>query len=91
MQRQFISAICDVPDIRHDDINSRRGVVAEHDAEIDHQPFSGMAIEIEIHPDLAGAAERQEVEAVVADRVHRVGVFATSLRWRGRATASRPA
>ena len=39
---------------------------AEGDAEVDHQPLAGMAVEIEVHADLARAAQRQEQELVVA-------------------------
>ena len=55
--------------IRHDDVDSRRRLIAEGDSEIDHQPFAVMAVEIEIHPDLAAAAERQEQELVAAGAI----------------------
>ena len=44
-------------------------LIAEGDAEIDHQPFAVMAVEIEIHPDLAAAAQRQEQELVAAGTI----------------------
>ena len=55
-------------------------VVAEGDAEIDHQPLAGMAVEIEVHADLAAPAERQEQqlarrlgESIIALRLSRLG------------------
>ena len=44
-------------------------IVAEGDAEIDHQPLAGMAVEVEVHADLAGAAQRQEQQLVVPGAV----------------------
>ncbi len=53
-------------DVGHDEIDARRGVVAEGDADIDAQPaaalFGADAVEREIHADLADAAERHEQE-----------------------------
>src|SRR3546814_12856959 len=51
-------------DVRHEDVDARRRLVAERNAEVDHQPFAVDRIEIEIHPDLVRAAERQEAEIV---------------------------
>jgi len=56
--------------IRHDDVDARRGFLAEGDAKIDHQPFAGVAIEIEIHPDLAAATKRQEEQLVAGPVDH---------------------
>ncbi len=55
--------------VRHDDVDARRRLIAEGDAEIDHQPFAVMAVETEIHPDLAAAAERQEQQLVGAGTI----------------------
>ena len=39
-------------------------IVGEGDAAIDHQPLPSIAVEGEVHADLAGAAERQEDQLV---------------------------
>ena len=41
-------------------IDTRRLVVAEADAEVDHHPTAVAAIEVEVHADLARTAQRQE-------------------------------
>ena len=43
----------------------------EHHAAVHHQPAPGVVVEVQVHPDLAGAAEREEVQAVV---IHPEGV-----------------
>jgi hypothetical protein len=52
--------------IRQDDLDARRRLVAEGDAEIDHDPLTverrAVAIEIEIHADLVRPTQRQEDE-----------------------------
>jgi hypothetical protein len=63
---QIVAAAFDELGIGHDYIDARRIVVAEGDAAIDHQPFTGMAIEIEVHADLAGAAQGQKQQLVLA-------------------------
>ncbi len=40
-------------------------LVGEADAEVDHQPLAGRAVEIEVHADLAGPAQGQEQQLVV--------------------------
>ena len=57
-------ALLDEGRIGHHHLDSGHGVVAEGDAEIDHQPFSGMAVEVEVHADLARAAQRHEQQLV---------------------------
>ena len=51
--------------IRHDDLDAWHGVVAEGDAEIEHQPLAGVPVEIEVHADLAGAAQCEKQKLVV--------------------------
>ncbi len=63
--REVGPALLDEGGIRHHDLDAGRGIVAEGDAEIDHQPFAGMAIEVEVHADLAGTAQCQEEQLVV--------------------------
>src|SRR5207244_650238 len=45
-------------------VDAGLGFIAELDPQVDHQPFARLgitgAIEIAVHPDLAGAAEREE-------------------------------
>jgi hypothetical protein len=54
----------DEGDVGHDDLDARRRFIAEGDAEIDHQPLAGMAVEVEVHADLARAAEGEEQELI---------------------------
>src|SRR5215813_3254599 len=49
-------------DVRHDDLDPWRALVAESDAEIYHQPLAGMTIQIEVHADLACPAQGAEQE-----------------------------
>ncbi len=66
--------------VRHDDVDARRRFIAEGDAEIDHQPFAGMAVEAEIHSDFAAAAQRQEQQLVGAGTIGH-GRFFLLNRW----------
>jgi hypothetical protein len=50
--------------IGHDDLDPRHGLVRKRDAQIDHQPFAGIAVEVEVHADLAGAAQGQEHQLI---------------------------
>ncbi len=56
----------DEADIRENDINARLKVAAESDTHVDDEPVAravpSIAVEVEIHADLAHAAERQEDE-----------------------------
>ncbi len=63
---QIVPMLGDEARVGHHDIDAGHRVVAEGHAEIDHQPLAVIAVEIEIHADLAGAAERQEQELAVA-------------------------
>ncbi len=65
-RHQIVAAALDKIGIGHDDVDARRGIVAEGDAAIDHQPFAGMAVQVQIHADFAGTAERQEQQVVLA-------------------------
>ncbi len=61
---QTVAALLDELRVGQDDVDPRRGAVVEGDAHVDHQPAAvsgrSQAVEIEVHPDLAGAAERDE-------------------------------
>src|SRR3546814_11104198 len=52
-------------DVGQDDVETRHAVVGEGDAEIDHQPPAGIAVQVQVHADLVRPAERQEVQVVV--------------------------
>ncbi len=74
-----------VADIGHDEIDAGRGALAaEHHAAIDDDPIAiigrTIAIGVEIHPDLARAAERQEDEFIVAQNRHQL-VFLALRAW----------
>jgi hypothetical protein len=60
--------LLDEGDIRHDHVDTRRRFIAEGDAEIDHQPLAGVAVEVEVHADLAGPAESEEQQLVALGR-----------------------
>lgn len=55
---QIFLTIGDKGNVGHDDIDARRGVIAERHAAIHHQPFACRPVKAEIHPDLARAAQR---------------------------------
>ena len=62
-------ALFEKTDIRHDDIDAGRiGLAAEQHPAIDHDPFALVrrpeAIGVEIHTDLARAAERKQDQFV---------------------------
>src|SRR6185295_2699363 len=67
---EVLAALLDESRIGHHDLDARRAVVAEGDAEIDHQPLAGMAVEVEVHADLARAAQREEQQLVVRGNCH---------------------
>ena len=77
---QLVAALLDEGRVGHDDVDAGRRLVAEGDAEIDHQPAAGMAVKVQVHADLARPAERQEQELVVSGGAgieiarHRLGV-----------------
>jgi len=59
--RQIRASLLDKGGVRHQHIDPRHGGVGEGDAQVHHQPRAGVAIEIQVHPDLAGPAEGQEI------------------------------
>ena len=62
-------ALHDEGGVGHDDFDAGRRIVAEGYAQIDHQPFAVMAVEIEVHADLAGPAQRQEDQVLAAQPI----------------------
>ena len=65
---QVLAARLDEGGIGHQHVDPGRAGPGEGDPEIDHQPLSVMAVEVQVHADLAGPAERQEVEFVSPGR-----------------------
>ena len=62
---QAVAALDDERGIGRDDVDAGNAAVAEGHAQIDHQPLmafgrSAVAVEIQVHADFAGAAERDE-------------------------------
>src|SRR5262245_64893574 len=82
---EIAAALLDEADLGHDDLDARRALVAEGDAEVDHQPLAAIAIEIEVHADLPCPAQGAEQE--LAGR--RGGAQAGALRLR-RKISTRP-
>ena len=81
--QELVAAFDDERGVGHDHIDpGLMLLLAEGDAAIDDQPLAAIAVEAEVHPDLAGAAEREEIE--------RVGiVFAERVEERGRSVHRR--
>ena len=65
---QIVPTLLDEARVGHDEINARRCQIAEGHAAIDDDPgllsLRPIAVEIEIHADFIGSAERQEIEAI---------------------------
>ena len=69
---EVVAALDDETRIGQHHVDAGQGLVGEGDAEVDHQPLAAVAVEVEVHADLAGPAERQEQKlAGVAPRAHR--------------------
>lgn len=64
-RQQIVTALLDECRIRQHDIDPRQPVIGKADTKIDDQPFALAAIQVEIHPDLAASAQRQEQKIVV--------------------------
>ncbi len=84
--QEAVAAFDDKGGVGHDHIDP--GLVlllAEGDAAIDDQPLAAIAVEVEVHPDLAGAAEREEIERVgivLRDRLRAARRVHRSVLWR---------
>ncbi len=59
---EIAAARLDEANVGHDDLDARRALIAESDAEIDHQPLTGITVEIEVHADLPCPAQGAEQE-----------------------------
>ena len=57
---QVVAPLLDEGEVGQDQLDARIGRVGEGHAEIDHDPFALAAVEIDVHADLARAAEREE-------------------------------
>ena len=61
---EIVQAILDEGQVGQDDIDAGICGIGEGHAQIDHQPLAGVAIEIDVHADLARAAEGAEEKFV---------------------------
>ncbi len=61
---QIVAPLLDEGEIGQDQLDARIFGIGEGQAEIDHHPFALAAVEIDVHADLARAAEREEEEFV---------------------------
>ena len=62
---QPIAPLDDKGRVGHDHVDPRLMLFfAKGHAAIEDQPLTAIAVEIEVHPDLAGATQRQEIERV---------------------------
>jgi len=59
---QRLALLLDEAQVRQDDVHPGEAVVGEAEAEIDHQPAAGEAVEIGVHADLAHPAERHQAQ-----------------------------
>ncbi len=59
---EAVAPLDDEAGIGHQHVEARLAVVGEGDAAIDHQPFAAIAVQRQVHADLAGTAEREEDE-----------------------------
>src|SRR5205814_995079 len=65
--RQPLLLALDELKIGKDQLDPRIGRVSESQAEIDHDPLATAAVEVDVHADLAGAAERDEQQFFAGD------------------------
>ena len=79
---QVLPALLDEGRIRHEHVDAGQRIAREGDAEIDHQPLALASVEVEVHADLAGPAEGQEVQRVALDRRRGTGCVHGALRLR---------
>ena len=59
---QVVALLLDEVEVGQDQLDAGIVGIGEGQAEIDHQPFALAAVEIDVHADLARAAEREEEE-----------------------------
>ena len=81
---ELLPARLDEGRIGHQHVEAADPVVGEGDAEVDHQPCAGVAVEIKVHADLAGPAERQEDQLVAGGDFGHAGFlshFPALARW----------
>src|SRR4029077_6261573 len=77
---QIVAPLLDESGVRHHHLDAGHRIVGEADAEIDHQPFAGVAVQIEVHADLAGPAQGEEQELVVRRDGHALLRLKISIR-----------
>src|SRR5271168_2827710 len=72
--QDVVGMFLDERGVGQNDLDPRRGLIAEGHADIDDDPLAivrrTVAVAVEVHPDLVRAAERQEYEFVVAVGLH---------------------
>ena len=61
---QIIALLLDELQIGQDQVDARIGRIGEGNAHVDHQPFALTAVQIDVHADLAGSAERDEEQFI---------------------------
>ena len=61
---QVLQPVLDEREVGEHKVDAGQCRIGEGHAEIDHQPFAVAPVQVDIHPDLAGAAERQEDQFV---------------------------
>ena len=62
---QIVEAFLDEGQVGQDHVDAGIARVRKGDAAVDHHPFALAAIQIDVHADLAGAAERAEQKFVL--------------------------
>lgn len=70
---QPVAPFFDKGGIGHEHVDARHRIVAERNAKVDDHPFAAIAVDIEVHSDLARTSERNEEKLV---RVGEEGVRA---------------
>jgi len=71
---QPVASFDDEGGVGHDDFEPRLRIVAEGNAAVENEPVAGITVEVQVHPDLACSAERDEEQRAP------VTVYRTDLR-----------
>src|SRR5262249_46976708 len=61
---QTITTLDNKSRIGHDDLDPRLRIIPEGHATIDDEPVAGVSVDVQVHPDLARTAERDEVKRI---------------------------
>ena len=57
---EVVAPLLDETEIRKDELDAGIEWIRKRHAEIDHDPFAATPVEIDVHANLSGSAERQE-------------------------------